>query len=74
MSHSSEAKDYKLLSFKTSARVPETEEKTEIIKFNENTKVLKNPERKTFNEMTYSFLKRTVDVTASAAALSGSSS
>lgn len=71
MSRSSEAKDYKLLSFKTNARIPEeyTEEKAEIIKFNDNTKVLKKDERKTFNEMTYSFLKRTVDVTASAAAL-----
>ena len=73
MSHSSEAKDYKLLSFNTSARIPETEEltkeKAEIIKFNEDTKVLKKDERKTFNEMTYSFLKRTVDITASAAAL-----
>ena len=43
MSRSSEAKDYKLLSFKTNARIPEeyTEEKAEIIKFNDNTKVLK---------------------------------
>ena len=65
MSQSNEANDYKILSVETTAKFPENN----IIKFNENTKVLKQKEHKSFNEVTYSFLKRTLDITASATAL-----
>lgn len=65
MSQSNEANDYKILSVETTAKFPENN----IIKFDENTKVLKQKEHKSFNEVTYSFLKRTLDITASATAL-----
>lgn len=65
MSESNEANDYKILSVETTAKFPENN----IIKFDENTKVLKQKEHKSFNEVTYSFLKRTLDITASATAL-----
>lgn len=66
MSQSNEANDYKILSVETDKKFPEN---SNIIRFDENTKVLEKPQRKTFNEITYSFLKRTVDITASATAL-----
>lgn len=66
MSQSNEANDYKILSVETDKKFPEN---SNIIKFDKNNKVLEKPQRKTFNEMTYSFLKRTVDITASATAL-----
>lgn len=66
MSQSNEANDYKILSVETDKKFPEN---SNIIRFDENNKVLEKPQRKTFNEMTYSFLKRTVDITASATAL-----
>lgn len=65
MSQSNEANDYKILSVETTAKFPENN----IIKFDENTKVLKQKKHKSFNEVTYSFLKRTLDITASATAL-----
>ena len=65
MSQSNEANDYKILSVETTAKFPENN----IIKFDENTKVIKQKEHKSFNEVTYSFLKRTLDITASATAL-----
>ena len=65
MSQSNEANDYKILSVETTAKFPENN----IIKFDENIKVLKQKEHKSFNEVTYSFLKRTLDITASATAL-----
>lgn len=65
MSESNEANDYKILSVETTAKFPENN----IIKFDENTKVLKQKEHKSFNEVTYSFLKRALDITASATAL-----
>ena len=65
MSESNEANDYKILSVETTAKFPENN----IIKFDENIKVLKQKEHKSFNEVTYSFLKRTLDITASATAL-----
>ena len=66
MSQSNEANDYKILSVETDKKFPEN---SNIIKFDKNNKVLEKPQRKTFNEITYSFLKRTVDITASATAL-----
>lgn len=66
MSQSNQANDYKLLSIETDTKLPES---NEIIKFDDNTKVLEKKEHKTFNEVTYSFLKRTVDIVASASAL-----
>ena len=65
MSQSNEANDYKILSVETTAKFPENN----IIKFDENIKVLKKKEHKSFNEVTYSFLKRALDITASATAL-----
>lgn len=66
MSQSNEANDYKILSVETDKKFPEN---SNIIRFDGNNKVLEKPQRKTFNEITYSFLKRTVDITASATAL-----
>lgn len=66
MSQSNEANDYKILSVETDKKFPEN---SNIIRFDKNNKVLEKPQRKTFNEITYSFLKRTVDITASATAL-----
>ena len=66
MSQSNEANDYKIHSVETDKKFPEN---SNIIKFDGNNKVLEKPQRKTFNEITYSFLKRTVDITASATAL-----
>lgn len=66
MSQSNKANDYKILSVETDKKFPEN---SNIIKFDKNNKVLEKPQRKTFNEITYSFLKRTVDITASATAL-----
>lgn len=66
MSQSNEANDYKIFSVETDKKFPEN---SNIIRFDGNNKVLEKPQRKTFNEITYSFLKRTVDITASATAL-----
>lgn len=66
MSHSNEAQEFNILSVETNRELPI---ENNIIKFDENNKVLEQKEKKTFNEITYSFLKRTVDITASAAAL-----
>lgn len=66
MSQSNEANDYKILSVETDKKFPEN---SNIIRFDKNNKVIEKPQRKTFNEITYSFLKRTVDITASATAL-----
>lgn len=66
MSHSNEAQEFKILSVETDKKLPV---ENNIIKFDDNNKVLEQKEKKTFNEITYSFLKRTVDITASAAAL-----
>ena len=66
MSHSNEAQEFNILSVETDKRLPV---ENNIIKFDDNNKVLEQKEKKTFNEITYSFLKRTVDITASAAAL-----
>ena len=66
MSHSNEAQEFNILSVETDNKLPV---ENNIIKFDDNNKVLEQKEKKTFNEITYSFLKRTVDITASAAAL-----
>ena len=66
MSHSNEAKEFNILSVETDKKLPV---ENNIIKFDDNNKVLEQKEKKTFNEITYSFLKRTVDITASATAL-----
>ena len=66
MSHSNEAQEFNILSVETDKKFPV---ENNIIKFDDNNKVLEQKEKKTFNEITYSFLKRTVDITASAAAL-----
>ena len=66
MSHSNEAQEFNILSVETDKKLPV---ENNIIKFDDNNKVLEQREKKTFNEITYSFLKRTVDITASAAAL-----
>ena len=66
MSHSNEAQEFNILSIETDNKLPV---ENNIIKFDDNNKVLEQKEKKTFNEITYSFLKRTVDITASAAAL-----
>ena len=66
MSHSNEAEEFNILSVQTDKKLPV---ENNIIKFDDNNKVLEQKEKKTFNEITYSFLKRTVDITASAAAL-----
>ena len=66
MSHSNEAQEFNILSVETDKKLPV---ENNIIKFDDNNKVLEQKEKKTFNEITYSFLKRTVDITASAAAL-----
>ena len=66
MSHSNEAHEFNILSVETDKKLPV---ENNIIKFDDNNKVLEQKEKKTFNEITYSFLKRTVDITASAAAL-----
>lgn len=66
MSHSNEAQEFNILSVETDKQLPI---ENNIIKFDDNNKVLEQKEKKTFNEITYSFLKRTVDITASATAL-----
>ncbi len=66
MSHSNEAEEFNILSVQTDKKLPI---ENNIIKFDDNNKVLEQKEKKTFNEITYSFLKRTVDITASATAL-----
>ena len=66
MSHSNEAEEFNILSVETDKQLPV---ENNIIKFDDNNKVLEQKEKKTFNEITYSFLKRTVDITASATAL-----
>ena len=66
MWHSNEAQEFNILSVETDKKLPV---ENNIIKFDDNNKVLEQKEKKTFNEITYSFLKRTVDITASAAAL-----
>lgn len=66
MSHSNEAEEFNILSVQTDRKLPI---ENNIIKFDDNNKVLEQKEKKTFNEITYSFLKRTVDITASATAL-----
>ena len=66
MSHSNEAEEFNILSVQTDKKLPV---ENNIIKFDDNNKVLEQKEKKTFNEITYSFLKRTVDITASATAL-----
>ena len=66
MSHSNEAQEFNILSVETDKKFPV---ENNIIKFDDNNKVLEQKEKKTFNEITYSFLKRTVDITASATAL-----
>ena len=66
MSHSNEAEEFNILSVETDKKLPV---ENNIIKFDDNNKVLEQKEKKTFNEITYSFLKRTVDITASATAL-----
>lgn len=66
MSHSNEAQEFNILSVQTDKKLPI---ENNIIKFDDNNKVLEQKEKKTFNEITYSFLKRTVDITASATAL-----
>ena len=66
MSHSNEAEEFNILSVQTDKQLPV---ENNIIKFDDNNKVLEQKEKKTFNEITYSFLKRTVDITASATAL-----
>lgn len=69
MSQSNEANDYKIFKLETSARFPEDTIENNIIKFNQNTNILEQKQHKTFNEVTYSFLKRAIDITASATAL-----
>lgn len=66
MSHSNEAEEFNILSVETDKQLPI---ENNIIKFDDNNKVLEQKEKKTFNEITYSFLKRTVDITASATVL-----
>ena len=66
MSHSNEAEEFNILSVETDKKLPI---ENNIIKFDDNNKVLEQKKKKTFNEITYSFLKRTVDITASATAL-----
>lgn len=66
MSHSNEAEEFNILSVETDKKLPV---ENNIIKFDDNNKVLEQKEKKTFNEITYSFLKRTVDITASATVL-----
>ena len=66
MSHSNEVEEFNILSVETDKKLPI---ENNIIKFDDNNKVLEQKEKKTFNEITYSFLKRTVDITASATAL-----
>ena len=66
MSHSNEAEEFNILSVETDKQLPV---ENNIIKFDDNNKVLEQKEKKTFNEITYSFLKRTVDITASATVL-----
>lgn len=69
MSQSNEANDYQIIKLETSARFPEDVVENNIIKFNNSTSILEQKEHKTFNEVTYSFLKRAIDITASATAL-----
>jgi len=69
MSQSNEANDYKIFKLETSSRFPEDTIENNIIKFNQNTNILEQKQHKTFNEVTYSFLKRAIDITASATAL-----
>ena len=66
MSHSNEAQEFNILSVETDKKLPV---ENNIIKFDDNNKVLEQKEKKTFNEITYSFLLIIVDITASAAAL-----
>lgn len=65
MSHSIDTNDFKYISMDTDIKLPE---EANIIKFDENNKVL-TKNKSTFHEYTYSFLKRSVDVAASATAL-----
>lgn len=65
MSQSNEAKEYGIFNIETNIRFPENN----IIKFDEKNKILKQYDKKKFSRMTYSFLKRAMDIAASATAL-----
>ena len=66
MSHSNEAEDYKIFSVETSQKFLENDDN--IIKFSEDSK-LEQKQTKNFKEVTYSFFKRALDITASSVAL-----
>ena len=40
MSNLNEAEDYKILSFETDAKIPEVTNESDIIKFNDNNKII----------------------------------
>ena len=64
MSNLNEAEDYKILSFETDAKIPEVTNESDIIKFNDNNKIV---EKSKTNP--YHFFKRGLDVAIASVAL-----
>ena len=64
MSNLNEAEDYKILSFETDAKIPESKNEIDIIKFNDNNKIV---EKSKTNP--YHFFKRGLDVAIASVAL-----
>ena len=65
MSNLNEAEDYKILSFETDAKIPESKNESDIIKFNENNKIIE----KSKSNSVYHYFKRGLDVAISSVAL-----
>ena len=64
MSNLNEAEDYKILSFETNAKVPEVTNESDIIKFNDNNKIMTKPK-----VSVYHYFKRALDIAISSVAL-----
>ena len=64
MSNLNEAEDYKILSFETDAKIPEVTNESDIIKFNENNKIVEKSKTNL-----YHFFKRGLDVAIASVAL-----
>ena len=64
MSNLNEAEDYKILSFETDAKLPEVANESDIIKFNDNNKIMTKPK-----VSAYHYFKRALDIAISSVAL-----
>ena len=64
MSNLNEAEDYKILSFETDAKIPESKNESDIIKFNDNNKIMTKPK-----VSVYHYFKRALDIAISSVAL-----